>query len=130
VLIQVRAASSDTESDFMTKLEDDVWIIAQISKPPMIYELEKHMTTTMISSPAPRRIEIHHAIDKYLKSYVVHVVDKYLKSIIISRMICIITYKDIFAWATICYASLFKALFGCCRIHLNPHVLEWIGVEL
>ena len=20
-------------------------------------------------------------------------------------------------------------LFGCCRIHLNPHVLEWIGVE-
>ena len=22
-----------------------------------------------------------------------------------------------------------KALFGCCRIHLNPHVLEWIKVE-
>ena len=25
--------------------------------------------------------------------------------------------------------NLFEALFGCCRIHLNPHVLEWIGVE-
>ena len=22
-----------------------------------------------------------------------------------------------------------QALFGCCRIHLNPHVLEWIEVE-
>jgi hypothetical protein len=21
-------------------------------------------------------------------------------------------------------------LVGCCRIQLNPHVLEWIGVEL
>ena len=35
-------------------------------------------------------------------------------------------------WASI-YAhrsyKITKALFGCCRIHLNPHALEWIGVE-
>ena len=23
-----------------------------------------------------------------------------------------------------------KALFGCSRIHINPHVLGWVGVEL
>jgi hypothetical protein len=23
-----------------------------------------------------------------------------------------------------------KALFGCICIHFNPHVLEWIGMEL
>jgi hypothetical protein len=27
------------------------------------------------------------------------------------------------------WQNLGKALFGCCRIHLNPHVLESIGVE-
>jgi len=28
-----------------------------------------------------------------------------------------------------CAKETLKALFGCCRIHLNPHVLEWIEVE-
>ena len=23
-----------------------------------------------------------------------------------------------------------KALFGCSRIHINPHVLGWVGVEI
>jgi len=27
-------------------------------------------------------------------------------------------------------ANSLKALFGCIRIHINPHVLRWIGVEL
>jgi len=26
--------------------------------------------------------------------------------------------------------SMTKVLFGCCQIHINPHVLRWIGVKL
>ena len=37
---------------------------------------------------------------------------------------------SLFSWRSIIHGvQTLKALFECCRIHLNPHMLEWIEVE-